>query len=179
MLLLFLFFVEKKVFVTTPTKNYTSRDFGQMFLDLGAPVSANVWNRSKDLISDLVHPQVNAYCLYGWNIKTPIHLTYPKGFPSDPSKVNDPTVDYSDLGDGTVPLFSLVECKNWIKLEHTSHQVNCKEYKLIDHTQILKEEQLHLDLLEIISGKSNIKGCDDTQTPKFKEAVAENLKMKK
>jgi hypothetical protein len=87
-------------------------------------------------------------------VKTEIHLTYPNGFPSNPQEVNQPIVDYSDLGDGTVPLFSLVECKNWIKREHTSHEVNCKEYKLSGHLQILKDEELHLDLLEIVSSKS-------------------------
>lgn len=73
-----------------------------------------LWDKAKDVISDLFHPQVNSYCLYGWGIKTEIFLSYPKGFPSDPRKVNQPVIDYSDLGDGTVPLFSLIECKNWL-----------------------------------------------------------------
>ena len=118
-----------QIFVSTPKRNYSAADFGQMFIDLGAPVSARLWHRTKDLISDLHHPQVTSYCLYGWNVATEIHLTYPIGFPADPKVANQPVIDYSDLGDGTgesssesgfffffaqvplVPLFSLVECK--------------------------------------------------------------------
>jgi triacylglycerol esterase/lipase EstA (alpha/beta hydrolase family) len=36
-----------QVFVETPTKNYTASDFGQMFTDLGSPISSEIWNRSK------------------------------------------------------------------------------------------------------------------------------------
>ena len=151
-----------QVFVSTATRNYTSSEFRQMFLDIGSPLSAELWDRKKDLISDLVHPQVNSYCLYGYNIKTEIHLSYPNGFPSDPKKVNRPIADFSDMGDGTVPLFSLIECKNWLNVEHTSHAVNCREYNLTGHSQILKDEELQLDLLEIVTGRSNITGCEDS-----------------
>ena len=64
--------------------------------------------------------------------------------------------------------------QNWLNKEHTSHQVNCREYKLTDHTAILKDEKLHLDLLEIVSGKSDIVGCDDT--PQYRRAVQEQQK---
>ncbi len=90
-----------QVFITTPTRNYTAADFGQMFTDIGAPVSAALWAKKKDLVSDLVHPQVTSYCLYGWNVATEIHLTYPKGFPTDPNTTHQPIIDFSDLGDGT------------------------------------------------------------------------------
>ena len=86
-------------------------------------------------------------------------------------------MDYSDLGDGTIPLLSLVECKNWIKKENTTHQVNCKEYDLRGHTEILKDIELHLDLLEIVTGKSNITGCLDS--PEFLRAVDEMKKYRK
>ncbi len=90
-----------QIFITTPTRNYTAADFGQMFSDIGAPISSKLWHRTKDLISDLHHPQVTSYCLYGWNVATEIHLTYPIGFPTDPRVANQPKIDFSDLGDGT------------------------------------------------------------------------------
>ncbi len=71
----------------------------------------------------------------------------------------------------------VVSCQNWINKEHTSHQVNCREYKLIDHTAILKDEALHLDLLEIVTGRSDIVGCEDTA--EFTRAVAERQKYMK
>ncbi len=82
-------------------------------------------------------------------------------------------IDSTDLGDGTVPLFSLIECKNWKNVEKTTHSVNCREYKLKEHSQMLRDAVVHLDILEIVTGKSDIKGCADPDTPKFVEAVAE------
>ena len=66
-------------------KNYTSSDFGQMWTDIGAPKTAKLWDKTKDLISDMVHPQVNAFCLYGYGKPTEVHLTYDKPWPTDPN----------------------------------------------------------------------------------------------
>ena len=164
-----------QVFVTNTARNqtYTSAQLGEMWNDIGAPNTAALWNRTKDLISDLRGPQVKSYCLYGYGIETEIHLTYDKDWPSNPLDVNQPEVDYSDLGDGTVPLFSLVECKSWLTEET---DVNCKEYHLTDHTEILKDEELHVDLLAIVTGQSPIKGC--AETPQFDKSVEEMKKYR-
>jgi hypothetical protein len=74
-------------------------------------------------------------------------------------------------------LFLICWLKNWLKKENTTHEVNCREYKLVGHTAILKDEALHLDLLEIVSGKSDIAGCEDT--PQFRAAVREREKYTK
>ncbi len=49
--------------------------------------------------------------------------------------------------------------------------------QLIGHTAILKDEALHLDLLEIVANKSDIVGCADT--PEFLRAVQEREKYMK
>lgn len=171
------FYPEDQVFVSTknPPKNYTASEFAQMFLDMKDPLTSKIVDKTKDLISNLVHPQTPSYCLYGYGLPTEIAATY-DSLPDAIDQVNShqPTfVDYSNLGDGTVPLFSLIECKNWIDREHTTHKVNCKEYNVTSHTQILKDEELIYDLLEIVTDKTNITGCDDLDTPMYVEAVKE------
>ena len=48
------------------------------------------------------------------------------------------------MGDGTVPLQSLQECKSW--LAHGA-AVNCKEYNLRKHSAVLKDSELITDVL--------------------------------
>jgi hypothetical protein len=157
-------------------KNYTSADWSQLFTDLHAPVTAALLNRTKKIIDELVHPGVNSYCMYGYGHPTEIHFTY-ESFPTNPEDVHQPIeIDDTDMGDGTVPLFSLIECKNWLSKEHTTHQVNCKEYRLSEHSQILRDKEVALDILEIITGKSSIKGCSDPDTPMFVKARDEMMK---
>ncbi len=49
-------------------------------------------------------------------------------------------MDTSDLGDGTVPLLSLGECKHWS--EQQSQPVSCREYALRNHGAVLKDEEV-------------------------------------
>lgn len=157
---------------TATGKNYTANDFVQMWDDLGVPSAGRLFSETRHLISEMTHPEVESYCLYGYGVNTEIHLTYDQPFPSNPSDVIKPKVDYSDLGDGTVPLFSLIECKNWMAEEgNSTSKVNCQEYNLVGHSAILKDEEVHMDLLEIVTHKTKIKGCDDTV--QYKKAVAE------
>jgi hypothetical protein len=148
-----------------------------MWTAVGAHNASVLWNRTKDLISDLVHPNVKSYCLYGYGVKTDIHLTYTEEWPADPNDVIEPISDESDLGDGTVPLFSLVECKNWESVEPKPLQVNCRTYNLTGHAAVLKDAALHLDLLEIVTGTSDILGCADT--PEYLQAVQETEKYRR
>lgn len=72
----------------------------------------------------------------------------------------------------------MVECKNWLDIEHTTHKVNCREYKLQEHSQILRDAVVHLDILEIVTDKSDIKGCNDTDLPMFVKAKQQMLKYR-
>ena len=70
-------------------------------------------------------PVVPTYCLYGFNISTLISLTYAVDFAGHGENyIPLPGVrDMTDMGDGTVPLQSLQECKAWVSL---GANVNCK-----------------------------------------------------
>lgn len=78
------------------------------------------------LMDKMTAPIVPTYCLYGYNISTLISMQYPEDLAGHgPNYIPEPGVrDMSDLGDGTVPLQSLQECKTWISQGAT--QVNCK-----------------------------------------------------
>ena len=73
----------------------------------------------------LTPPVVPTYCLYGYNVSTLISISYPDDFAGHGSNyIPTPgTYDMSDLGDGTVPLQSLQECKSWLA---QGADVNCK-----------------------------------------------------
>lgn len=88
-------------------------------------VTSEIHNEVYQLMDKMAPPVVPTYCLYGYNISTLISVSYPDDFAGHGADyVPRPgTYDMSDMGDGTVPLQSLQECKSWIKL---GAEVNCK-----------------------------------------------------
>jgi hypothetical protein len=69
-------------------------------------------------------------------------------------------------GDGTVPLLSLGECKNWSEAQQTG-PVNCREYNLRDHSGVLKDTEIIQDLLKIVTNQEQDYGCSPSNTPVF------------
>jgi len=149
--------------VQTPGKGYRVDDFAQLFTDAGLDITVGVYNDTRDILPQMQPPQVTTYCLYGYGTPTLIELQYENFVPGQyqtPKASNT-----SDLGDGTVPLLSLGECKSWSTEQ--SQPVNCREYQLISHGDVLKDGPLISDLLKIVTNQSPISGCTVAQTPVF------------
>jgi len=131
-----------KLVVRTPTKNYTVSDYPQLFADVGYPMSAIVWE-DVNTLNEMKPPRVATNCIYGYNVPTEISYYYDKGFDQDP------VMDVSDLGDGTVPLDSLEECKDWAAEQ--TQPVTVKQYNLIGHGDIIKNADVIAQVLSIVT----------------------------
>lgn len=140
----------KAIFVYTPTKNYTLEDFPQLFQDINSPISQTVWENTNLIVESLTAPNVPVYCSYGTGTPTEVAYTYPKGFTGDDKDWNDQVViDESDLGDGTVPLYSLQECQIWNSKQ--TEPVEIKEFDLRDHGGILEDDEFLQYLLSVVT----------------------------
>lgn len=99
---------ESHVFISTPTNNYTYRDYKKFFHDIDFEDGWYMWEDTKGLIGGLPPPGVDTYCIYGTGHPTAETYVYGEGFP------NEPPIDiiYSD-GDDTVHKRSMELCKRW------------------------------------------------------------------
>lgn len=101
----------RKTFLRTPTRNYTSADFGDLLHSVGADTAAAQWSLFADLGGLAIAPRVDTVCVTGYGVPTADSLT----FPSDDIETAGYTVEYTD-GDGTVPAESLAVCEDWARV---------------------------------------------------------------
>jgi len=150
-------------FVRTPSANYSAseQDLVALFNAVGAAKSAAIFQTTKDSINDLTIPHVPTYCLYGYDHPTEISYTYDAGLNS--KAYNQPThIDVSDLGDGVVPLASLLECQYWHEHEGPKDHIRCREYDIRGHED-LQDEHMISDILAICTGSPNVIATCETK----------------
>jgi len=134
-------------FVTVQGTNYSIADFPALFKVAGTPASVPVYENTQTIVQDLVAPNVPVHCLYGLGVATEIFYDY-----TDANFDKDPVIYDNDLGDGTVPLYSLQECQRW---QHTQSQsVTVNEFNLRGHSDILKDDEFLQYLLGIVTNNS-------------------------
>ncbi|XP_063294319.1 phospholipase A2 group XV [Pelobates fuscus] len=95
-----------KVFVRTPTTNYTLKDYQKFYSDIGFLDGWVMRQDVEELISSLTPPGVDIYCLYGTGVDTPDSFVYDSFPDKDPNIIFGP-------GDGTVNLQSALQCQRW------------------------------------------------------------------
>lgn len=134
------------VFVTVSGKNYTIADFGQLFTDIGTPITSQVYANVQNVLPALKTPNVPVHCAYGTGVPTEVYYNYPTGDFDD-----DPIIDESNLGDGTVPLESLQQCTIWAKLQ--TQPVDIQEFTLVGHGDILHDDGFLNYLLTVITNQ--------------------------
>ncbi|XP_010222771.1 PREDICTED: phosphatidylcholine-sterol acyltransferase isoform X3 [Tinamus guttatus] len=121
---------ETHVFISTPTYNYTYRDYQRFFTDVNLEDGWYMWEDMKDLLKDLPPPGVDTYCLYGTGYPTVETYIYDEHFPYE-----DPVdMIYGD-GDDTVNTRSSELCKRW----HNQQQqkVHVQELRGVDHLNMV------------------------------------------
>ncbi|KAM4722985.1 phosphatidylcholine-sterol acyltransferase [Rhinophrynus dorsalis] len=99
---------ESHVFISTPSYNYTYKDYKRLFEDIGFEDGWYMWEDTKGLLEGLPPPGVDVYCIYGTGIPTAETYIYGEGFPNEPPL----DIKYSD-GDDTVHKRSMELCKKW------------------------------------------------------------------
>lgn len=97
----------EKIFVSTPSVNYTIRDFQKFYADIGFEDGWLMRKATEALIYSMTPPGVRTHCLYGTGVNTPDSFFYD----SLPDK--EPKVFYGN-GDGTVNLESALQCQRWV-----------------------------------------------------------------
>ncbi|NP_001087677.1 lecithin-cholesterol acyltransferase L homeolog [Xenopus laevis] len=139
---------ESHVFISTPSDNYTYKDYQKLFHDIGFEDGWYMWEDTKGLIEGLPPPGVEVYCIYGTGIPTAETYIYGEGFP------NEPAIDikYSD-GDDTVHTRSMELCKRWINQQ--KQKVHIHELAGIQHLNMVFSNQT-LTLINDILLESNL-----------------------
>jgi len=129
-----------KPVVTTNTTSYTSKDLLQLFSDIGAKVTSDIY-RNISPLSALPNPNVPTYCLYGTNVDTEISYEYANGLNEQPT-----TIFYERTGDGTVPIQSLLKCLDM-------NPVASREFNLLGHTDLVRDPAFFEEVMRILSGE--------------------------
>ncbi|XP_019311045.1 phospholipase A2 group XV isoform X2 [Panthera pardus] len=118
----------EKIFVRTPTANYTLRDYRQFFQDIGFKDGWLMRQDTEGLVEATVPPGVPLHCLYGTGVPTPDSFYY-ESFPD-----RDPKICFGD-GDGTVNLQSALQCQAWRSRQE--HQVSLQALPGSEHIEML------------------------------------------
>jgi len=134
-------------FVNVKGTNYSIADFPALFNVAGTPSTADVYATTQTIVQNLHAPGVPVYCAYGYGVNTEVFYEYP-----DANFDKDPIISDNDLGDGTVPLYSLQECNRWTSQQ--SQPVNVKEFNLVGHSDILKNDDFLQYLLSIVTNQA-------------------------
>uniref|UniRef100_M3XHC8 Phosphatidylcholine-sterol acyltransferase n=1 Tax=Latimeria chalumnae TaxID=7897 RepID=M3XHC8_LATCH len=139
---------EDHIFVSTPTFNYTYRDYQRFFKDIHFEDGWYKWEDTKDLLGGLAPPGVEVYCLYGTGFPTPETYIYDEGFPNR----GPVTMLYAD-GDNTVNTRSMELCKRWIgKQEQEVHLI---ELYGIAHLDMVFHKKTMSHIRDIVLAKHN------------------------
>ena len=121
--------------VSTPTRNYTSSEYQELFTDAGYPQG---YTKISQNTLDIPAPNVSTYCFYGLGIPTPLTYIYDDGFPN-----TQPTsVHYGD-GDVIVHRESLEACLRW---SNSGHPFIRTIFPGVDHISIVG----HIDVLQAV-----------------------------
>ncbi|XP_041047679.1 group XV phospholipase A2 [Carcharodon carcharias] len=117
-----------KIFVTTPTYNYTMKDYPKFYQDINFKDGWLLRQNTESLVYNLTAPGVTIHCLYGTGVQTPESFYYDV-FPDQ-----EPKVQYGK-GDGTVNLVSALQCQTWAGKQ--KGKVYMKELPSNEHINML------------------------------------------
>ncbi|XP_067905709.1 group XV phospholipase A2 [Heterodontus francisci] len=117
-----------KIFITTPTYNYTMKDYQKFYQDIKFEDGWLMRQNTESLVYKLTAPGVTIHCLYGTGVQTPESFNYDV-FPDQ-----EPKVLYGK-GDGTVNLMSALKCQQWAGKQ--KGKVYMKELPSNEHIDML------------------------------------------
>jgi hypothetical protein len=141
--------------VSTPSRNYTSSSFTQLYIDLNDTETLSIFTevRCKTLTAFLP-PLVDTYVLHGSAVNTDATLEYNDDFqpgvtPPKPSKI------VSEDGDGTVSLRSLLRAQQWTKAHSEAGKVvEYTDLPNVSHYGILQNAAAFSKIVELLMKES-------------------------
>lgn len=133
----------EKVFMRTPTANYTLQDYRRFFQDISFEDGWLMRQDTEELVKPMVPPGVQVHCLYGTDVPTPNYFYY-ENFPDHDSKI------YYGNGDGTVNIESILLCHTWQGLQE--HQVSLFELPGREHIKLLADPATLAYLKSVLLG---------------------------
>ncbi|KAK2505169.1 hypothetical protein MC885_005813 [Smutsia gigantea] len=133
----------EKVFMRTPTANYTLQDYRQFFQDISFEDGWLMRQDTEELVKPMVPPGVQVHCLYGTDVPTPNYFYY-ENFPD-----HDPKIYYGN-GDGTVNIESTLLCHTWQGGQE--HQVSLFELPGREHIKLLADPTTLAYLKSVLLG---------------------------
>ncbi|KAL8581134.1 hypothetical protein ACOMHN_033582 [Nucella lapillus] len=138
---------EDEVLVSTPARDYTVSQYGQLFRDLGHDDGYRMWLDTHKLTADMKFPGLEMHILYGKSVKTPGKLTYTRNeFPDHAPQM------VPDDGDGTVNLRSLEAFRPWMNQQRgSSRPVRSLVLEKVNHRGILKDPRAIRYVIDVAS----------------------------
>lgn len=137
------FWAPDEILVVTPTRNYTVKDYKQLFSDIGYNTGYMMWEDTNKLVKPLTAPGVEMHCLHGSNVSTPATFIYSNKTWHE----GCPNTTY-DNGDGTVNMKSLLGCLRFKQKQPVYHQV----FDGAEHMEILNRQDVISYLKSVLVG---------------------------
>lgn len=121
--------------VTVADKNYSANEIDKLFQEVNDPEGAEMWYRTKELLTKDDDPGVDVHCIHGANVPTIETLRYADAalFPDLPELV------YGD-GDGTVNKVSNEACLRWA--QDNNHKFIHKRVEGVGHIDLVKHDNV-------------------------------------
>ena len=116
--------LDDQILIITPTKNYTAKDYHQMFIDAGYPQG---YTQLIDNPLKFPAPNVPTYCFYGLEFPTPETVVYGNGLSETATSIL-----YGD-GDNIANKASLEVCQQWAD---SGYPFNRTVFENIDHNNV-------------------------------------------
>nr|XP_028595323.1 phosphatidylcholine-sterol acyltransferase isoform X1 [Podarcis muralis] len=136
---------ETHAFISTPSYNYTYRDYQRLFTDINFEDGWYMWNDTKDLLKGLPAPGVEVYCIYGTGFPTVETYIYNDRFPYE-----DPIDFVYGDGDNSVSRRSLELCKRWHGQQE--QKVHVVEMPGVEHLNMIFDNRTLNYINEILLG---------------------------
>ena len=128
-------FGNESTIVSTPSKNYTAKNFTTLFKDIDHPNGSYMYEGVKKINEEIPDPKVRTHCYWGLGTPTPSSYHYDKEFPVD---VGYDAKTYNSNGDGYVNEIASKACLLWPNTTTVEH----KTFEGVDHFHMVKNNAI-------------------------------------
>lgn len=128
------------VLVSTPERNYSLATLDKLFEVARMPDQARMYLDSKKIAESLRAPEVELWCVYGYNVPTAQRLNFLSRVTNATRLVDLPAVQTMGDGDHFVNLASLRECETFALQQE--QPVYLRAFRGIDHLTLLRRQEV-------------------------------------